>query len=58
MAKRQKMWIYKPPRRSKPKVPDTIKWDVEAKGKELVETFLKPKHVKLVSGGKFIPGCP
>lgn len=50
MAKRQKMWIYKPPRRSKPKVPDTIKWNVEEKGRELVETILKPKHVKPPSG--------
>jgi hypothetical protein len=46
MAKRQKTWIYKPPRGSKPKVPDTIKLDVEAKGREIVETILKPKHIK------------
>ena len=40
------MWIHKPPRQAKPKVPDTIKLDVEAKAREIVETILKPEHVK------------
>ena len=46
MAKRQKMWIHKTPRRSKSKVTDTIKLDVDAKARELVDTVLKPEHVK------------
>jgi hypothetical protein len=50
MAKRQEMWIHKPPRRSKSKVTDTFKWDMETKAKELIETVLKPEHVKPPSG--------
>ena len=50
MAKRQKMWIHKPPRQAKPKVPNTIKLDVDAKARELVDTVLKPEHVKPPSG--------
>jgi len=46
MAKRQKIWTYKPPKQPKPKVPDTIKWEVEAKARELIESILKPKHIK------------
>jgi len=46
MTKRQKTWIYKPPKHPKPKVPDTIKLEVEAKARELIESILKPEHVK------------
>ena len=44
------MWVYKPSKKLKPKVPDNIKWDVEAKGRELVENILKPIHVNPPSG--------
>ena len=37
------MWVYSPP---KPKVPDTVKAEVEAKAKELVNAILKPEHIK------------
>ena len=50
MAKRQKMWIRKPPKQPKSKVPDTIKLDVEAKARGLVDTVLKPGHIKALSG--------
>ena len=50
MVKRQKTWIRRPSRWSKLKVPDTIKWDVETKARGLVETVLKPEHVKPPSG--------
>jgi hypothetical protein len=40
---RQKMWVYSPP---KPKVPDAVKEEVEAKATELVNAFLKPEHTK------------
>ncbi len=46
MAKRQKRWVYNPPKSSKPKVPDAVKTEVEAKASALIETVLKPKHVK------------
>ncbi|MBN1860652.1 MAG: hypothetical protein JW840_04235 [Candidatus Thermoplasmatota archaeon] len=52
MAKRQKMWGHKTPKQPKPKVPDTIKLDVEAKARELVDTVLKPEHIKAPSGNK------
>ncbi len=40
---RQKTWIYSPP---KPKVPDAVKVELEAKATELVITVLKPEYVK------------
>ncbi len=46
MAKRQKRWIYKPPRQPKLRVPDAVKMDVEARASELIESVLKPNHVK------------
>ncbi len=46
MAKRQKTWVYSPPKPSKPKVPDAVKTGVEAKANALVETVLTPEHVK------------
>ena len=46
MARRQKRWIYSPPRPPKPKVPDAAKADVEARARELIETVLKPAHLK------------
>jgi hypothetical protein len=50
MAKRQKIWTYKPPKQPKPKVPDTIKLKVETKAREIVKSILKPGHVKAPSG--------
>ena len=46
MAARQKRWVYSPPRPPKPTVPDAVKADVDAKARELIETVLKPAHVK------------
>jgi len=43
MSKRQKTWVYNPP---KPKVPEATKAEVEAKATELVNTVLKPAHIK------------
>jgi hypothetical protein len=40
---RQKMWVYSPP---KPKVPDAVKVELETKATELINTVLKPEHVK------------
>lgn len=46
MKRRQKVWVYSPPKPPKPKVPENIKIEVETKAKELIESFLKPNHVK------------
>src|SRR5437763_16896389 len=47
MARNQpKRWVYSPPKPPKPAVPETLKAEVEAKAKDLIETVLKPKSVK------------
>ena len=46
MKRRHKRWVYVPPKASKPKVPEDVKKDMEEKAAKLVETVLKPKHVK------------
>ena len=46
MAKAQKRWVYVPPKPPKPKVPDTVKAQVKQKSDELIESVLKPKHIK------------
>jgi len=48
MAKRKpkKMWAYTPSKPAKPKVPESIKAEVEKKCNELVETVLKPKFIQ------------
>jgi hypothetical protein len=37
------MWIHSPP---KPKVPDAVKAELEAKATELINTILKPEHIE------------
>ena len=39
------MWIYSPAKPSKPKVPETIKQDIETRAHTFVEAVLKPKHL-------------
>ncbi len=46
MANRQRRWVYSPPRQPKPKVPDAVKAEVAAKAGALIETALKPSHLK------------
>jgi len=46
MAKRQKTWVYSPKRQPEPKVPEAVKADLEAKANELVNSIIKPMHVK------------
>jgi len=46
MSKRQKTWVYNPPKPAKPKVTEALKAEVEAKATELVNTVLKPMHIK------------
>ena len=44
------MWVKSPPKQPKPKVPDAVKTNVEAKANDLIETVLKPNHIKPPSG--------
>jgi hypothetical protein len=43
---RKKMWVFSPPRKPKPKVPESIKAEVQARANHLIESDLKPQHVK------------
>lgn len=45
MAKSRKMWVKSPPKSPKPKVPETLKRDIEAQANELIASVLKPKHL-------------
>ena len=46
MVTRRKTWVYVPPKPKKPQVPENLKNLVDEKAKQLVETVLKPEHVK------------
>ena len=46
MAKQKKRWVYSPPKQPKSKVPDSLKVDVKTKADKLVESVLKPNHIK------------
>ena len=52
MAKSRKMWIFSPPKQAKPKLPNAVKVNVTAKANDLIDTVLKPKHVKPPSGNE------
>lgn len=39
-------WVYAPKKPSPPRVPESLKREVEAKANALVESVLKPKHVQ------------
>jgi hypothetical protein len=42
----KKGWYPKPVRKSKPKVPDSVKVDVQTSADKLVNNILIPKHIK------------
>lgn len=47
MAKKTpKMWIYRPPKPPTPKVPADLKAEIQQRAEQLVETTLKPRHIK------------
>ncbi len=46
MAKRKKMGLSSPPRPPKPNVSGTVKTKVERRANELVESVIKPTHIK------------
>ena len=46
MAKSRKTWVYVLPKSAKPTAPAALQIKVEAKAREVVESVLKPLHVK------------
>ncbi len=46
MPKPRKMWKMSPAKSPKPSVPDSIKAELTAKARHLIETVLKPRHVQ------------
>jgi len=50
MAKSTKMWVLSPPKQAKPKLPNAVKANVTAEANGLIDSVLKPTHVKPPSG--------
>lgn len=46
MPKPRKAWTFSPGKEAKSALPGTLKDEVDAKARELIETVLKPKHVQ------------
>lgn len=46
MSRRQRTWVYSPPKPAKPKVPDLVKLGVQARAEALLEETLIPKYVQ------------
>ncbi len=46
MPKPRKSWSFRPGKKPKLALPGTLKEEVDAKARELIETVLKPKHVQ------------
>ena len=46
MTKARKTWLYSPQKPSALKVPASAKADVQRKADQLIETILKPQHIK------------
>ncbi|MCL4490014.1 MAG: hypothetical protein M1570_18075 [Chloroflexi bacterium] len=51
MTKLRKMWIYSPPKPPAPKVPARSKTELQEKADQLIETLLKPQHIKPMPKG-------
>jgi hypothetical protein len=46
MAKQRRAWMPGPATKTKSALPGTVKDEVDTKARELIETVLKPQHVK------------
>jgi hypothetical protein len=46
MPQPRKMWVYAPKKPIPPKAPEALKREVETKANALIESVLKPRHVK------------
>lgn len=44
--KQRRTWVYSPRKQPGPKVPDSVKSEVEQAASELIEKVLKPTHIK------------
>ena len=45
MATRRKVWVYRPPKPARPKIPPALQQEADDKARELVESTLKPRYV-------------
>lgn len=52
MARRKRVWVYSPPRKSKPtrKVPDEMKAELEQRAGRIIEEKFRPYRLKLDEG--------
>jgi len=48
VSRKKKTWVYSPPRKPKPKVPDEIRQALQEKGDEIVEKIFKSDYLKPV----------
>lgn len=48
VSRKKKTWVYSPPRKPKPKVPDEIRQALQEKGDEIVEKIFKSEYLKPV----------
>lgn len=48
VSRKKKTWVYSPPRKPKPKVPDEIRQILQEKGDEIVEKIFKSEYFKPV----------
>ena len=44
--KPKKTWVYSPPSKPKPKVPEDVKHELQKRGDEIVNNILKPKYLE------------
>jgi hypothetical protein len=50
MVKSRKIRVFSPPNQAKPKLPNPLKANVTAEANDLINTVLKPTHVKPPAG--------
>ena len=48
VSRKKKTWVYSPPRKPKPKVPDEIRQALQEKGDVIVEKIFKSEYLKPV----------
>jgi len=46
MAKRKKIWIYSPTKKSKPQVPDSLKVEFIQKANQIIQNHFNPWRVE------------
>jgi len=46
IAKNQQRWIYSPKKPKPPKVPESVKADVETRANDIIESYIKPTFIK------------